>query len=365
MDALFQSMWNRVGPPSISGTATNVNLDASNDGLGAIFEANKPDAITHLGFRAGARTGADASLIYIVGLEDIVATTGLPNAAASYLGGGSPASGTFTPPADTTWDGKWQWVALTNPFTPTRGQQMAMTIRHSSGTIDGTNFLSFTREWAILKSANGSPYSSVLTAGTWAKSGTGLCFGYRTAAGRYGFIAQTMWNTAVATTGRRAAMFFTLPSGHGSTFQVAGIVVQASTPAGGTTFIFGLWNAAGTALQSRTYDSDLVQAAGNAGVHELFFSDATLADLVYGTKYYIGFESVSNSSVTIRGFQLAEAADRSAFPNGVNRGYSLWDGAAWVDDDTVMPNAELNLADIVEPASGGPVTGNMRGGYVN
>src|SRR5690349_18160435 len=67
------------------------------------------DTWTHVGFRYGARTGTPVQ--HKTGLQTPDAS-GNPD--GTYLGGGSPASGTFTPPADATWDGTWQWVALAN-----------------------------------------------------------------------------------------------------------------------------------------------------------------------------------------------------------------------------------------------------------
>src|SRR5688572_26797065 len=199
-DALRLIVNNSAGVDAAFQTATNVSLDASNDGVGWVFQANSADAITHLGFRYGARTGTPPT--YRISLQSPTAAGGLPD--GTVLGGGSPASGTFTPPADATWDGTWQWVALTNSYTPSRGQLLVSAIEHSSGTVDGSNFSSFTRQVTGFRMDDGFPYSCILTAGTWAKS-TMPCFGYRTANGRYGYIGQSAYATNTAgTNGHRS-----------------------------------------------------------------------------------------------------------------------------------------------------------------
>jgi hypothetical protein len=331
-----------------STTVLNHTLDANNDGLAFIFQTDSADAITHLGFRYGARTGTPPT--YIIGLEGVDASTGNPD--GTYLGGGTPASSTFTPPADATWDGLWKWEALDNSYTPTRGQLMALTIRYSSGTVDGSNFSTFTRNSSVAASIVSLPYANTLTGGTWAKQ-IGQCFGYRTASGRHGIIAQSVYSTTESTSGNRQAMHFTLPSGHGDTFTVLGMRGAFRLPSG--SMILGLWDAAGSVIQSITLDTDKFNTFSPPQAGRITFDEASLTALNFGTKYYIGFESVSSSAVGIAGIQLAEAADRHAYPYGESRGLSTWNGSAWTDDDTVLPILDIVLGDITEPSGGGAV----------
>lgn len=346
-DALFSGPFGGADRGAI-GAATNHSLDANNDGLAFVFQPDSADPITHLGFRYGARNGTPPT--YIIGLEGVDGSTGFPD--GTYLGGGSPWSSTFTPPADATWDGLWKWEALDNASGHARGDVMAYTIRYSSGTIDGSNFSSFSRSVAVVGAIAQFPYALTLTAGTWAKQ-TLPVFGYRTASGRYGIIGQGAFTTTESTTGNRQAAHFTLPSTHGSTFKVVGAKGAFRIPASGATFKFGLWNGAGTAIQEITLDSDNFNPAANPGSGRLFFDESSLTALDYGTKYYIGFESVSSSVVGINGIQFAEAADRSAFPFGTARGLSTWNGASWTDDDTVLPTMELILSEVAVPSAGG------------
>lgn len=349
-DALFQTLGNFGGKFFVA-SVTNHSLDANNDGLAAVFETFSADPITHLGFRYGSRTGTPPT--YIIALEGVDGS-GLPD--GTVKGGGSPASATFTPPASTAWDGTWQWVALSNSYTPTRSELLAATIRYSSGTVDASNFSSITRDLSGLAAANqGIPYELTLTAGTWAKrTSDGPVFGYRTASGRHGCIATGLFQTNVTTTGNRQALGFVLPSGHGSTFKLAGITAQMRVSAAAGSFVFGLWDSSGTMIQDKTYDADQFGNTGGSNSRSLcLFDESSLTALNYGTTYYVGFQSVSSSAVGMRGYQLSEAADRSAYPNGTNMWLGTWNGSAWSDDTTVIPICELILSDVTVPSGGG------------
>lgn len=334
-------------------TVSNQICDASNDGLGWVFQPYSADPITHLGFRYGARTGTPPT--YVIGLEAVSTTTGVGD--GTILGGGSPASVSFRPPADTTWDGLWKWQALANAYTPARGDFLFSSLRYDSAaanTVDGSNNSSFTS--GVSGGPSGAafmnyPPAVTLTAGSWTKSVNMPVFGWRTASGRFGYIHQSDYSTAVSTTGHRQAMRFTLPSTHGSTFEVLGVRTSFQMVDAGT-FSFGLWSGA-TLLQSTTYDTDYLRLTNVKRPSEFLFSDTTLATLSYGTEYRIGFEVLSNADFQIAGRKLAEAEDREAYPYGDVRGLSTFDGSTWTDDNTVLPEIDLILNDITVPSGGG------------
>lgn len=343
-----------------SSGATNHTVDASNEGIAWAFQPHTADPITHIGYRYGARTGIPP---VFVGLIEGLDSSGLPD--GTDVGGGSPTAATFTPPADTTIDGLWRWLALTNAYTPTRGQMLAAVIRYSSGTIDGSNNSSFTRTVTNI-SHGGSiylPYAITNTGGTWTKvTNVAPTFGYRTANGRYGWVWQSNYATNTANTaGHRSGMFFTIPSGHGTSYKIVGASMSGDfgTNSG---FKLGIWSTDGTQRQLFTGASGQLAASPSAGdtINPIYFPDTTLYDFQYGTKYYIAMEVVSGA-VGLNGITLAEAADRSAFPNGTNRGLVTFDGSTWTETDTVMPLCELILEDVTVP-SGGSSGGFIIGG---
>lgn len=329
------------------GAISNVTLSASNSGIGWIFQANSTDAITHLGFRYGLRTGTPPT--YSIRLESSDASGNPDN---TDVGGGSATAATFTPPASTAWDGTWQWVALTNSYTPTLGQFLYSTIRYSSGTIDGSNNGSFGQSYASISSAaDGRTFPAVnnLSGGTWTKSATNVpLFGYRTANGRYGQIALSEYQTATANTAtHKSGMYFTLNSGFGSSFKLAGISGLMKMGAAGGSCKVGCWQTDGTELASVTIDGDFPGSVGGPNIYgEAYFT--TQPTLNYGTKYYVGVECVSGT-VAVNGISFTEAADRAWLPNGTNRGLMTYNGS-FTETDTTVPLIDLILADITVPS---------------
>ena len=339
--ALYQRLYSNQ-LMDLVGTAQNHTIDASNDGVGWVMQAYNAEPITHVGFRYGARNGTPPT--YSIALETVDAATGAPT--GTDIGGGSPTAVNFTPPADTSIDGLWQWVALTNAYTPAAGDVFAGMIR--SGTTDAVNYSTFTRQMSSISTFGGFPYQVTLTGGTYTKSANAN-FAYRTASGRYGRIIQASYTTNTAgTSGHQSLMHFTLPSTHGSTFQVRGF--SGVINCGLTNCKAVLLNTSGTVLQEFDIDVDQDSTSGTAGF-EYLFSTATLATLSYGTKYYIGLQS-GGGGVGVRGVQLASADDRVAYPHGANRGLVTYNGS-YTEDNTVMPLLDLILEDITVPSGGG------------
>lgn len=327
-------------------SAVNHVVDASTEGVAWVFQPFNTDPITHIGFRYGARTGTPPTFS---GLIESLDGSGLPN--GTDVGGGSPTLKTFTPPASTAWDGTWQWIALANSFTPTRGQVLAGVIRYSSGTIDASNNSSFTGRIGQTNTFAGFPYFLTNSGGTWSKQAFPPLFGWRTASGRYGHIAQSAYTTTTANTaGHRSLMKFQLPSGEGASYQVCGFSGSAILGGAGGSYKIVLTDSSGTVLQDATIDNDHDSNIGTRGARAWWFDEATLATLSYGTDYYIGFEVVSGA-VGVSGVVLAEAADREAYVGGLNRCLGTSTGGAITDTTTVMPLLEI-IIDEISPATG-------------
>lgn len=341
--------------PTSTPSFSNATLDATNDGVAWAFQARDANAITHLGFRYGLRTGTPPT--YIIGLESISAANGNPD--GTILGGGTPASATFTPPADTSWDGLWQWVALANSYTPTRGQHLVATIRYSSGTIDASNLSTFTQAMASIVNGLGSnPANFSLAGGTWSKGANAIgCHGVRTASTRYGLPAESIYNTRSASTvGHRHALRFTLPASITNTYTVRGIRAMLSVASTtGKNPILGLWNAGGV-LQNFTLDSDWSTSASATRTYEFYFDETTLTDLSPGTTYYIGLEvaDAASGGVIFYGFDMDSSDDGDAYPGGASDWcLSTYNGSAWTDAPTTKLHCELILQDMTQSGGGG------------
>lgn len=342
--------------PTSTPSFSNHTVDASGDAIGLGFQARDTEAITHIYFRYGARAGTPPT--FILTLEGVDATTGTPD--GTDVGGGSPTAVTFTPPADATWDGTLQAVALTNAYTPTRGQVLVATIRYSSGTIDGSNNSTFTTDITSLASAIWLfPIGYRLTGGVWAKRQTPPVVGVRTANRRYGLPVESLFSTRSASTvGHRQALKFTLPN-ICDTFTLKGVRIAASLAAAAAAKnpVLGLWSAAGV-IQNLTLDSDWsVNAVTAHCLYTFYFDESSLTTLTPGTAYYIGLEVADavNGGVLLNGLQLDSSADLDAYSGGGNFHFATFDGTNWTDDATVRPFVELLLGDITEPAGGGGV----------
>lgn len=342
------------GFPSGTPSVASHTVDANNEGVQFIFQATSTDAHTHIGFRYGSRTGTPPT--YIGGFEGIDASTGLAD--GTYKGGGSPASATFTPPASTAWNGLWQWIALSNSYSPAAiGEWLCVTIRYSSGTIDGSNNSSFTTNATnIIGGANmGMPFAARNTSGSWAKQGQMPVVGVRTAGSRSGFIVESIYNTRSASTvGHRRALEFVVPSNATTTYKVRGLRFTGSiASAVGKAPVLGLWSASST-IQSKTLDSDYPQSLASFQLHEIHF-DGALTALTPGTTYYCGLEvaDATNGDVLINGVGFGAADDMGACPGGTAWRLASYDGATWTSDTLTRPYAELVLEDMTVSGGGG------------
>lgn len=341
-------------PSNSSPSFSNHPVDANNDGIALTIQAETADAITHIGFRVGARTGTDASLTYAVTLEGIDGS-GNPN--GTDVGGGSPTLTTFVPPASNAWDGTWQWIALTNSYTPTRGQFLAATVRYSSGTISAGNLISLSSHITNAPgSSYGFPAALRLTGGTWAKQGNIPCMALRTASSRYGFPIENIYSTRSASTvGHRQALKFRLPDVLDS-FKIAGMQLVASfSSAAAKAPIAGLWNASGV-LQNVTLDTEYVIAPTTTWYQSrIYFDETTLSTLSAATDYYLGLEVADavSGGVAIGGWQLDSSSDLAAFPGGSDYHLATWNGSAWTDDQTVRPFVDPIFDDMTKPTGGG------------
>lgn len=317
------------------------------------------DTWTHIGFRYGARSGTPVQ--HTIGLQSL-GTTGLPD--GTYLGGGTPASATFTPPADATWDGTWQWVALANSYLSTRGQ-IVVPVIEPVGTPDGSNNSSFTQGisnfWAV---RHGTPYNLTQTDGAaFAKVAARVPVIALKSASRYvGFPIESLYSTLIATNAHRQAVKFTLPAGSGDTFKVYGLRLIGQVPATGNNWKVGIWNAAGTELMGISLDCDFSATLNTANTtFEVYFDD-TPATLTFGTTYYAGIERV-DAGTGLNGLGVDTSAELAALPGGSDWHLATWNGSVWADDQTVRPLIELILDDVTEPSSAGVSGARIFGGF--
>jgi hypothetical protein len=148
-------------------------------------------------------------------------------------------------------------------------------------------------------------------------------------------------------------MKFSLPSGEGSSYRVAGIRGAVRPSAAGGSYKLVLLDASGTVLQETTFDGDQDASVASISSRELFFNESSLTSLSYGTSYYVGVEHVSGGTgVYVGGIRVTGADDREAYPGGMSRCLGTSSGGAITDDNTVIPSIDL-IIDTITAASGG------------
>jgi hypothetical protein len=314
------------GSPFVTTAAADVliTLDGSGDKIASVFISETASAITHVGYRQGAATGTPPT--YRLSIQG-VDSSGNPD--GTIKGGGSPASGTFTPTAGE--DGEWVWIALTNSYTPALGELLSIVLDYSSGTVDGSNFITAVRSSTGIQGQGGFPYSLADTTGSWTKASGGF-WGYKTASARYGHYCQATSMETITTSGHRRALAFTFAGEGASDYKLLGGNFFLDFPASGNVK-FGLWSAGGL-LASVTLGSSQVASSTVDRVCHIYFD--TQPTLTPGTKYYLGVEADGNA-FEVGNFAFAEADDIAAWTQSTELALATFDGSSWTETATQTP----------------------------
>lgn len=337
--------------------AGNFTLNQATDQAEWVFETDEAAVITRVGFRYGSRTGTPPT--YVISLQG-VDSSGNPD--GTIKGGASPASATFTPPADTSWNGDWQWITLSNSYACARDEALALVIGYSSGTVDVSNNSSFTIMFTMGMAYN-FPYGIQNDAATRSRQAQFAVFGYGSSSKAYGHPVQNITNQLFnsGSTPNEYALGYALPSSWFSTYQVIGVDVVGILPLASTLDIVHYTGA--TAQQQATHDTDLSGNPGNYRKSELYFGDASLATLTAGNTYRLSLLPGS-ASTGILILEVASAADFEAYPGGQLCWLSTRVGAgSWADTATKRPLLDMILADITPPSGGFITSGDFAGGY--
>lgn len=339
---------------------TNFTLDASTDKVEVIMQMPVADTLTKLAFRYGARTGTPPTYRGILQGVD-----GSGNSDGTDIGGGSPTSVNFTPPADATWNGTTRELTFTNPIAVTRGQMVSAVIEYSSGTVDGSNCSSFTTDHG---EASLLPYVIQNNAGTRSRRTNIPPFALVGNNGVYGYpvFGHTSVTVHDGTTPDEVGILFTLPAGWGATYQLAGVNWPVRFGTASQTVRMTLYDTDGTTvLQQIDIDSDLTpNAAFIGGNKELFFDEVTLSTLNFGSAYRLSITvTAASGGVIIPCFDFPSSDYLQTLPLGTNAYWTQRTNAgAWTDTNTRMPQIGLILADITEPSGGSGGVGALIAG---
>jgi hypothetical protein len=334
---------------SFSGLA----LNDSDNAIAAIFQAKNTEAITHIGVRHTSTTGTSPT--YKASIQGVNAS-GQPD--GTIKGGGSPASKTFSPSSLGWAAASWNWLALDNSYTPTRGENLALNITYDSGVVSGSLFSNLA--YYIADPALGKPYPIDFQS-AWTKR-TGLpILSYKTATRAYGLPMQSTASTTFqsGSSPNEYALRFSLPSGWGTSYQIAGIRLLCGLPPA-STYTVTLYDGGGasdtTVIQSLSSDDGDFSGSGNRP-QEFLFSDSSLATLTFGSTYRIGLRAGGAVNTTIYYGDVAANSDLSAWPLGVDCYTSTRAGGNWTDVTTRRLFGELIFSDIT--GSGGGTSSSL------
>ncbi len=334
-----------VGQHYVFSGFTNFTINATNDKVYWLLQAPEAATITHLGFRYGVRTGTPVQhKISVQGID----ASGLAD--GTILGGASPASGLFTPPASTAWNSLWQWIALDNSIALTRGQFIAIVIE-PIGTPDGSNNSSFTYDNSG-ETGSGTAFPTALTIDGGAaavRSTNGPMWGMKSALRSYGHPYVSIYQTS-AGSGNEQAARFNIAGPVGGTYKVAGIRLPYVGLAA-TSFSMNLYSGTTVIQGPVTFDGDLHTTAANIRVWDLFFTDTNLRLLYFGQTYRLSIKSNDAGTMVWYGVTYNSSGDVSASLGGATMLSSTRSGGAWTDDDTKRMLGQLLLEDVSGPPS--------------
>lgn len=332
---------------------TNFTLDATNDAVEAIVQAYEAATITQIGVRLGVKTGTTPT--YRVSLQG-VGSTGLPD--GTIKGATNNALATFSPSGLGWADGSWNWLTLTESYTCSRGEWLALVIDYSSGTVSGAANASFTTRFNV------GPYDVkhyiIENNATVRTRREFPVTGYASASKVYGLPVSSVSTQGItaASSPREVGCRFTTNASWGSTFQVVGVRFLGNLPLSGGTTTIRLYDGGAaadtTVLQDITINNEIAaNTVADRVCNNIFFNEATLATLTFGNTYRVSFES-SASTATFYYVNVAAAGDLASYPGGSAIYWTQRDsGGNWSDTTTRrMFDFDLILSDWTEPQGG-------------
>lgn len=317
-----------------SGSLSTLAINSSGDKLGAVFDVRDTADLTGAVI---SYSSLSTSATYKVGFQG-VDSSGHPD--GTYLGGGSPASTTFTPSGSE--GGTCQEYTLDNAYTPTRGERVALVVEYDSGTISSGITLYYRHGVYRM----GYPYAVWNIGSGWNMTSYIPCgFGVVQSSNRWGYPVVNHGVTTATTSGHRVAAKINRPTGAGTTYNIVGIEFISSSSTS-TDYKIGLWDSSST-LQEAAIAAPV--AAVGSGVQIHYFDESSLSDLSYGTDYYLGIERTATGNVTVYDWDCHS----TTFAGHWNRGtLATYNGTTWTE------STDGHIAEIVpiysdETCSGG------------
>lgn len=295
------------------------DLSGSTLKIAAVFRA-RGQQITKIGVNVSSIASPP---VYLADLQSVAAAA----PSATILGGGSPASAMFTPVAG------WQWITLTNPYTPTLGDVVAAVIEYSSGTIDASHHAVFNLR--IGNNATDLPVPMSYNGSTWSNNNTQ----YPLIAVQYadGTVHQYMCSL----TGLPSNIDYnsgSSPNEYGITFVAPGNITIDSLlvglkPGGTFTGVVTVYDSASTSLVGS--DNTTVTQNETFGGSAIALTQVPLTPiaLASGSRYYIGWKPTTGSNIRVQKHVYESAAGKRAIFGDASF-VSRTNAGAWTQDDS-------------------------------
>lgn len=153
--ALVDFQFRNYGHYYNNNTLVTHALDASTDAYEFIVPVHKTGTISKIGFLYTAKTGTAPT--YRLGVESV----GTHVASGTYLGSTNAAYVDVADPAT-----GFAWQTLGETVSVTVGDMVAGTIRHQTGTVDGSNFSTVGVGATGFGQGYSTPYANTIDAGT-------------------------------------------------------------------------------------------------------------------------------------------------------------------------------------------------------
>jgi hypothetical protein len=296
--------------PSTELSSTHV-LDAANEVLAVVFQASAAGDIDRVKMYISAIGGTGGT--YDVRIETVDATTGEPT--GTLFGTNTNLSAAYTTTGIKT-------VTLTAAATVAAGDNFAVVIK--AVTADGTNKATFVCGIGPCDARH--PYFLTGTTAAYVKSLllpsviTPLYDDDTTVAGTFplaGDIDNESWDST-STSNQDRGNAFTFPMA----VRVMGFRLCGGPVEDGANFTVSVYNSAGTAQQTRTYDEDIMsgRTSGDEGLIVGYFD--TPYTVPANTKFYIAMRPTAAADVRMQKYTFMSATDRAnVFPigNGATR----------------------------------------------
>lgn len=350
---------------SFTPTINTFTLDAATDQMSVVFQAEKSDTITHVGFLQGTVTGTPGTLR--VGLQGVVTTTGLEG--GTWLGSGSgyadhsPVTGN---------NGIWVVLALGASVSVTAGETYALVLDPQAvGTWDASNKVTVC---SVVGSDGGqasTPYH-IENGVIFNNTDNGRRYLLRSSTRTY---AINPWSDIASytfhsgTTPDEDGLRFKLPTSFGSTIDLIGVKWHINIPRGATeteTFDIILYDTDGTtSLTSKTEYAAQKYRYTTVDSHYMFLSSPyTLSTNKEYTLVLRPNQNTLSYTMPYANYGGLAAGDLPLYGDGGDiKRAARTNAGSWTEYTTQLPMVQLIMRTV---ASGGLIThpgtsGGMRG----